>query len=129
MNEPRLTKTHKRRALLLRKLSISFLQSNMITSAKHLFSALCFPHSNLISALVAVPKAPLLLAVPKAPLLFLQPFPSLPLSLSLSLSEVAMDGEYDVIVLGTGLKECILSGLLSVDGLKVSTLLFFLYRF
>ncbi|TVT97474.1 hypothetical protein EJB05_57278, partial [Eragrostis curvula] len=27
--------------------------------------------------------------------------------------------EYDVIVLGTGLKECILSGLLSVDGLKV----------
>ena len=32
-----------------------------------------------------------------------------------------MDEEYDVIVLGTGLKECILSGLLSVDGLKVST--------
>jgi len=32
----------------------------------------------------------------------------------------AMDEEYDVIVLGTGLKECILSGLLSVDGLKVS---------
>ncbi|BBH09215.1 GDP dissociation inhibitor family protein / Rab GTPase activator family protein [Prunus dulcis] len=32
---------------------------------------------------------------------------------------VAMDEEYDVIVLGTGLKECILSGLLSVDGLKV----------
>ncbi|MED6106556.1 hypothetical protein PIB30_005543 [Stylosanthes scabra] len=30
-----------------------------------------------------------------------------------------MDAEYDVIVLGTGLKECILSGLLSVDGLKV----------
>ncbi|KAI6698996.1 hypothetical protein NL676_019115 [Syzygium grande] len=30
-----------------------------------------------------------------------------------------MDKEYDVIVLGTGLKECILSGLLSVDGLKV----------
>ncbi|KAG8364156.1 hypothetical protein BUALT_Bualt19G0097600 [Buddleja alternifolia] len=30
-----------------------------------------------------------------------------------------MDEEYDVIVLGTGLKECILSGLLSVDGLKV----------
>ncbi|ONK77337.1 uncharacterized protein A4U43_C02F5490, partial [Asparagus officinalis] len=30
-----------------------------------------------------------------------------------------MDQEYDVIVLGTGLKECILSGLLSVDGLKV----------
>uniref|UniRef100_A0A2C9VJZ2 Guanosine nucleotide diphosphate dissociation inhibitor n=1 Tax=Manihot esculenta TaxID=3983 RepID=A0A2C9VJZ2_MANES len=30
-----------------------------------------------------------------------------------------MDKEYDMIVLGTGLKECILSGLLSVDGLKV----------
>jgi hypothetical protein len=30
-----------------------------------------------------------------------------------------MDEEYNVIVLGTGLKECILSGLLSVDGLKV----------
>jgi hypothetical protein len=31
-----------------------------------------------------------------------------------------MDEEYDVIVLGTGLKECILSGLLSVDRLKAS---------
>ena len=30
-----------------------------------------------------------------------------------------MDETYDAIVLGTGLKECILSGLLSVDGLKV----------
>ncbi|KAK9177587.1 hypothetical protein WN944_029610 [Citrus x changshan-huyou] len=30
-----------------------------------------------------------------------------------------MDEDYDVIVLGTGLKECILSGVLSVDGLKV----------
>jgi len=30
-----------------------------------------------------------------------------------------MDDTYDVIVMGTGLKECILSGLLSVDGLKV----------
>eukprot|EP00164_Ancoracysta_twista_P004958 GFYU01006744.1.p1 GENE.GFYU01006744.1~~GFYU01006744.1.p1 ORF type:complete len:451 (+),score=162.00 GFYU01006744.1:28-1353(+) len=30
-----------------------------------------------------------------------------------------MDQEYDVIVLGTGLKECILSGLLSVEGKKV----------
>ncbi|GAB2231995.1 hypothetical protein Drorol1_Dr00011014 [Drosera rotundifolia] len=30
-----------------------------------------------------------------------------------------MDEEHDVIVLGTGLKECILSGLLSVDGLKI----------
>lgn len=34
-----------------------------------------------------------------------------------------MDEEYDVIVLGTGLKECILSGLLSVDGLKVRMIL------
>jgi len=31
----------------------------------------------------------------------------------------SMDEEYDVIVLGTGLKECILSGLLSVSGKKV----------
>ncbi|GMH32671.1 hypothetical protein BSKO_00505 [Bryopsis sp. KO-2023] len=30
-----------------------------------------------------------------------------------------MDEEYDAVVLGTGLKECIISGLLSVDGLKV----------
>lgn len=30
-----------------------------------------------------------------------------------------MDEEYDCVVLGTGLKECILSGLLSVSGLKV----------
>jgi len=30
-----------------------------------------------------------------------------------------MEEDYDVIVMGTGLKECILSGLLSVDGLKV----------
>ena len=30
-----------------------------------------------------------------------------------------MDEAYDVIVLGTGLKECILSGLLSVNGHKV----------
>mmetsp|Transcript_33532 Transcript_33532/g.94333 ORF Transcript_33532/g.94333 Transcript_33532/m.94333 type:complete len:445 (+) Transcript_33532:104-1438(+) len=30
-----------------------------------------------------------------------------------------MDEEYDAIVLGTGLEECIISGLLSVDGLKV----------
>jgi len=36
-----------------------------------------------------------------------------------------MDEEYDVIVLGTGLKECIISGLLSVDGLKVGFFLFF----
>ena len=33
-----------------------------------------------------------------------------------------MDEEYDVGVLGPGLKECILSGLLSVDGLKVFSL-------
>lgn len=30
-----------------------------------------------------------------------------------------MDEEYDVIVLGTGLKECIISGLLSVGKYKV----------
>eukprot|EP01113_Clastostelium_recurvatum_P030354 TRINITY_DN367_c0_g1_i1.p1 TRINITY_DN367_c0_g1~~TRINITY_DN367_c0_g1_i1.p1 ORF type:complete len:462 (-),score=163.35 TRINITY_DN367_c0_g1_i1:99-1421(-) len=30
-----------------------------------------------------------------------------------------MDDQYDAIVLGTGLKECIISGLLSVDGMKV----------
>jgi Rab GDP dissociation inhibitor len=30
-----------------------------------------------------------------------------------------MDQEYDAIVLGTGLKECIISGLLSVNGMKV----------
>lgn len=30
-----------------------------------------------------------------------------------------MDQEYDVIVLGTGLKECILSGLMSTGGKKV----------
>ncbi|KAK9287384.1 hypothetical protein L1049_015802 [Liquidambar formosana] len=38
---------------------------------------------------------------------------------SLELQGIAMDEEYDVFVLGTGLKECILSGLLSVDGLEV----------
>ena len=30
-----------------------------------------------------------------------------------------MDKEYDFVILGTGLKECILSGLLSVSGKKV----------
>ena len=30
-----------------------------------------------------------------------------------------MDETYDAVVLGTGLTECIISGLLSVDGLKV----------
>lgn len=34
-------------------------------------------------------------------------------------SPSGMDEEYDAIVLGTGLKECILSGLLSVEGYKV----------
>lgn len=34
----------------------------------------------------------------------------------------AMDEQYDAIVLGTGLKECIISGLLSVNGFKVRTL-------
>ncbi len=29
------------------------------------------------------------------------------------------DGSYDAIVLGTGLKECIISGMMSVDGKKV----------
>ena len=29
------------------------------------------------------------------------------------------DGEYDAIVLGTGLKECVISGLLSVKGKRV----------
>jgi hypothetical protein len=31
-----------------------------------------------------------------------------------------MEETYDAIVLGTGLKECIISGLLSVAGMKVS---------
>ena len=30
-----------------------------------------------------------------------------------------MDQEYDAIILGTGLKECLLAGLLSVDGKKI----------
>ena len=30
-----------------------------------------------------------------------------------------MDQEYDAVILGTGLKECLLAGLLSVDGMKV----------
>merc|ERR1712000_601137 len=32
---------------------------------------------------------------------------------------VKMNEEYDAIVLGTGLRECIISGLLSVEGMKV----------
>lgn len=39
-----------------------------------------------------------------------------------SLVGLAMDEQYDAIVLGTGLTECIISGLLSVDGYKVSSL-------
>ncbi|AQZ12325.1 GDI1 (YER136W) [Zygosaccharomyces parabailii] len=35
------------------------------------------------------------------------------------MDQESMDTEYDVIVLGTGITECILSGLLSVDGKKV----------
>jgi Rab GDP dissociation inhibitor len=33
--------------------------------------------------------------------------------------EALADGEYDAIVMGTGLKECVISGLLSVKGKKV----------
>jgi len=33
--------------------------------------------------------------------------------------EALADGEYDAIVIGTGLKECVISGLLSVQGLKI----------
>ena len=33
--------------------------------------------------------------------------------------EPLADGEYDAIVMGTGLKECVISGLLSVKGKKV----------
>ena len=33
--------------------------------------------------------------------------------------EPLADGEYDAIVMGTGLKECVISGLLSVKGMKV----------
>jgi Rab GDP dissociation inhibitor len=33
--------------------------------------------------------------------------------------EALADGEYDAIVLGTGLKECVISGLLSVQGKRV----------
>lgn len=34
-------------------------------------------------------------------------------------TEALADGEYDAIVMGTGLKECVISGLLSVQGKKV----------
>ena len=30
-----------------------------------------------------------------------------------------MDQEYDAVILGTGLKDCLLAGLLSEDGMKV----------
>ena len=33
--------------------------------------------------------------------------------------EPLADGEYDAIIMGTGLKECVISGLLSVKGMKV----------
>jgi len=33
--------------------------------------------------------------------------------------DILADGEYDAVIMGTGLKECILSGLLSVNGLKI----------
>ncbi|KAL3760099.1 hypothetical protein ACHAWU_002170 [Discostella pseudostelligera] len=33
--------------------------------------------------------------------------------------EALADGEYDAIVMGTGLKECVISGLLSVQGMRV----------
>lgn len=39
-----------------------------------------------------------------------------------------MDETYDAIVLGTGFKECILSGLLSVDGKKVKQISVFATR-
>ncbi|CAI6599581.1 BAF_HP2_G0015700.mRNA.1.CDS.1 [Saccharomyces cerevisiae] len=35
------------------------------------------------------------------------------------MDQETIDTDYDVIVLGTGITECILSGLLSVDGKKV----------
>lgn len=34
------------------------------------------------------------------------------------------DGEYDCIILGTGLKECMLAGILSKKGKKVQLILF-----
>ena len=67
-----------------------------------------------------------------SPLTFILPFIPLHLLfcfLSCAVPEKSMDEEYDVIVLGTGLKECILSGLLSVDGLKVTSSLTPLFQF
>ena len=37
---------------------------------------------------------------------------------------VLADGEYDCIILGTGLKECMLAGILSKKGKKVQLILF-----
>ena len=39
------------------------------------------------------------------------------------------DGKYDAIILGTGLKECIVAGLLATDGKKVPSRLVFEIRF
>lgn len=49
-------------------------------------------------------------------------YPRFPFSIAISSTTkhfYKMDENYDVIVLGTGLTECILSGLLSVEGKKV----------
>lgn len=46
------------------------------------------------------------------------PVPALPDWVPSGLGVLA-DGEYDAIVLGTGLKECVMSGLLSISGMKV----------
>jgi Rab GDP dissociation inhibitor len=43
-------------------------------------------------------------------------FPFFPLHFTLPLP---LDGEYDAIIMGTGLTECIISGLLSVNGKRV----------
>ena len=58
---------------------------------------------------------------PLLPLLLRLPLPSEPHAAPFSppRSPSAMDQEYDCIVLGTGLKECIISGLLSIEGKKV----------
>ena len=37
----------------------------------------------------------------------------------MNIFKTLIDGEYDAIILGTGLTECIMSGLLSVKGLRV----------
>lgn len=53
---------------------------------------------------------------------FVWVYPRFPFSIAISSTTkhfYKMDENYDVIVLGTGLTECILSGLLSVEGKKV----------